>query len=93
MTLKRIKRITSYVGHARFLSECDDADWGWIPAQKDIPSPYASQSQWDVYGWNGKPVLVRETAHKQYDVFEVPEQMIRTLHDEQESNYLQGLGV
>ena len=94
--LKRVKRINSHAGHARFLSECAEEELGWIPRQQDIPSPYAYSLEWSVYDWNGTPVIVRETSHKQYDVFEVPQQMICTydpLLAEQETNYLRGLGV
>lgn len=94
--LKRIKRIPSYTGHARFLAECSEEPAGWIPHQTDIPSPYAYSPEWVVYEWQGRYVTIRETAHRQFDVFEVPEQMLRTtdpLLAEQESNYLRGLGV
>ena len=94
--LKRIKRIRSHAGHARFLAECAEEAMGWIPRQEDIPSPYAYSPEWPVEDWNGKPVVIRETSHRCYDVFLVPEQMVRN-HDpieaEQESNYLRGLGI
>ena len=94
--LKRIKRIRSHTGHARFLAECAEEPMGWIPCQPDIPSPYAYSQEWTVWEWQGRAVMIRETSHRCFDVFEVPEQMVRNddpLRTEQESNYLRGLGV
>ena len=65
---KRIKRIRSHTGHAQFLSECEDA--GTMPRRNDIPSPYAYSPEWPVYLWRGRRVLIRETSHKCFDVFE-----------------------
>lgn len=78
-TVKRIKVITSHAGHARFLAECDEETpgrgdlviLGYIPRRTDIPSPYAYSPMWTVYRWNGRPVIVRETSHKRYEVFAV----------------------
>ena len=69
--LQRVKRITSHAGYARFLAECEDTPHS-IPRQADIPSPYAYSPAWDVLDYQGKHVVVRETAHKRYDVFVVP---------------------
>lgn len=74
--LKRIKRITSHSGHARFLAECEEEPAGEIPRQYDIPSPYSYAYIWPVYQRMGKLVLIRETAHKQFDVFEVPRSLL-----------------
>lgn len=75
--LKRIKRITSHAGHARFLAECDDEPAGAIPRQADIPSPYAHSPDWLVLRWGDRLVTVRETAHRRFDVFEVPQGMLQ----------------
>jgi hypothetical protein len=81
--LKRIKRITSHTGYCRFLAECEvnGFEVGVIPRQPDIPSPYAYSPEWAVYQWSGKKVVIRETAHRQYDVFEVPAEMVRPASD------------
>ena len=73
--LKRVKRITSHAGYARFLAECEDTSYS-IPRQADIPSPYAYSPEWDVWDYQGKHVIVRETAHKRYDVFMVPDALL-----------------
>lgn len=70
--MKKIRRITSHVGHARFLSEVEYGI-GTIPRQ-DIPSPYDSPDH-IVHIWQGQRIIVVETAHKQYDVFAVPDTM------------------
>jgi hypothetical protein len=80
--LRRIKRIRSHTGHAQFLAQCDlcaDGDClvvGFIPRQRDIESPYAYSPSWSVYRFQGKLVVVVETAHRRYDVFEVPPAML-----------------
>ncbi len=80
--LKRIKRITSHVGVCRFHADCSLEPVGVIQRQADIPSPYAYSPEWAVWAWQGKTVILRETAHKQYDVFEVPAEMIQPDHPE-----------
>ena len=70
-TFKRIKRIRSHAGVYRYLHQCGDA--GTIPLQPDIPSPYAYSSDWLAYrAPTGQRVIIRETSHRCYDVFEVP---------------------
>jgi len=74
--LTKIRRITSYVGLSRFYAECDGgADGvdiiGSIPRQPDIPSPYAYSPTKPVYSYQGKPIVVYETAHKVYDIYAV----------------------
>jgi hypothetical protein len=70
---KRIKRITSHTGHARYLATLDkDAEIvGEIP--RIVSSRYAYSPVHPVYRTrSGKHVFIVETAHKRYDVFEVP---------------------
>ena len=75
--MKRIKRIRSHAGHARFLAEMPESDWfiGEIPWQKDIASPYAYSPTHCVMQWQDKRVIIVETSHKCFDVFELPNQM------------------
>ena len=82
--MRRIKRINSHTGHARFLAETDGPYniVGWIPRQADIPSPYACSPTHGLYNWKGRLVFVVETAHKQYDVFAIPDTMTRYVTDE-----------
>ena len=68
-TVTRIKRIRSHAGHGRFLSLCDEAPVGTIPRQ--ITTPYAYAQTHQVLRWGTKHVVVAETAHKVYDVYEV----------------------
>ena len=78
MPLKRIKRMRSHSAHARYLHQTDVI--GEIPAQADIPSPYAYSQRWFVYLYSGstppKNVIIRETSHRCFDVFEIPAAMI-----------------
>lgn len=73
ITLTRIKVITSYAAHARWLAEMPETDWnvGTIPRQLQIPSPYAYSPMHPVSRWNGQHVIVVETRHKRYEVFRV----------------------
>ena len=78
MEFKKLKRITSHAGYARFLQEVQGAEHneyapaGYIPRVMSIPSPYASSPTDNVWTWNGKNIIIRETSHKVYEVFEVP---------------------
>lgn len=69
--MKKIKTITSYAGNARFFAELAEEPIGFIPKQKQIPSPYAYSPTHTVYDWNGQPVIQVETKHKYYEVFNV----------------------
>lgn len=71
--MKRIKRIKSHIGYSRFLVDCCEDDGRYIDRQPNIPSPYSFSSEWEVYRYEGKDVIVRETSHKVYDVFLVPD--------------------
>ena len=72
---KRIKRINSHTGHARYLAEEAVEDIGEIP-RTNIPSPYAySPTHLVSRTTDGKRVIIVETAHKQYDVYEIPADM------------------
>ena len=73
--MNRIKRISSHTGYARWLAETSKKPIGRIARQADIPSPYSYSPDHAVYLWNGKRVISVETAHKRYDVFELPADM------------------
>jgi hypothetical protein len=70
---KRIKRITSHAGHARYLAFLEETNLT-IPRLAAVPSPYSFGPTHLVYkDEQGRNVFISETAHKQYDVFLVPE--------------------
>lgn len=67
---RRIKRITSYAGHSRYLATISEPV-GAIPRDRTIPSPYAYASTHLVFrDERGRLVFIVETKHKTYDVFE-----------------------
>jgi len=69
---KRIKRITSHVGLSRYYATVADTNHH-IDRVTSIPSPYASGPDHIVYrDSQERLVFVVETAHKTYDVFQVP---------------------
>lgn len=68
--MMRIKKINSHVGKARYLAECSDDPIGFIPRQKDIPSPYVYSQTHVVWRHeNGRQIFIVETSHKKYEVF------------------------
>jgi hypothetical protein len=77
MKLHRMKIITSHTGKARYLAECEEEPIGFIDRREDIPSPYAYSPAWTVWRHGGLPVVIVETAHKRYEVFLVPLEMIK----------------
>ena len=81
-TLQRIQRMTSHSGHARCLAECDDTPY-CIARQADIPSPFAYSPTWNVYWYREQYVIIRETAHKRYDVFSVPNHLLQPKEDDE----------
>jgi hypothetical protein len=78
-TVKRIKVVRGYQGLANFHAEVDqipngDGDLlilGTIPRRPEIPSPYAYAPEHQVMRWNAKPIIIVETGHRRFEVFEV----------------------
>jgi hypothetical protein len=71
MDIKRIKRINSHVGLSRYLDTTRDTNQV-TPRVREIPSPYAYSPTHTVYqDTEDRLVIVVETAHKRYDVFDV----------------------
>jgi hypothetical protein len=78
-TVKRIKRITSHVGLSRYMASLDTTMWV-TPRIAAIPSPYAyspthivyreNYENKGMYGSFSRNVIIVETKHKQYDVFD-----------------------
>jgi hypothetical protein len=95
--MTRIKRITSHAGYGRYLANEIMSDEngaaiiaGYIPRQKDIPSPYAYSPTHIVWlDVHGRTVIIVETKHKTYDVFGVPSEMIHAQEESAQNLYLQ----
>lgn len=69
MNFKRILRIRSHAGHARYLADIDFAAGGEIPRQ-DIPSPYCYSPTHTLHrDERGRLVFIVETSHRCFDVF------------------------
>ena len=66
--MKRVKRIRSHAGHARFLAECSETG-RTVPSS--VRSPYHFTDRVAVYRYRGLDVIVVETAHRRFDVFAV----------------------
>jgi len=76
--MNRIRRITSHVGVSRYMDTLEDIGFV-IPRQAEIPSPYAYSPDHRVYRDDrSRLVFIVETAHKRYDVFEVPSNVTLT---------------
>jgi len=82
--MQRIKTITSYTALAVFLREASDAPLGYLARAQvaDIPSPYAYSPSCSILDWEGRAVVIFETAHKRWEVYEVPPAMHRFKTDE-----------
>jgi hypothetical protein len=70
--LRRVKVLTGYAAHARFLAETTDMERAYVvPTCPDVPSPYAFSATKSVMAWKGYAVVVYETRHRRYEVFAV----------------------
>ena len=67
--LKRIKVLIGYSAHARFCALLADEWIGEI--RRTIGQPYVSSPSHAVYSLEGRPVVIAETKHRRYEVFEV----------------------
>lgn len=74
---KRLRVLSGYAAHARFNAECSLDFIGEIPREFQIPSPYAYSPVHVVSTWipRNVPVIVVETKHRRYEVFEVTGQI------------------
>lgn len=71
--MKRLRVLTGYAAHARFNAEIAESDFyayeiARIPS---IPSPYAYSPTHTVSLWRGVPIIIVETKHRRYEVFDV----------------------
>lgn len=72
MKIERIKVLDSHAAYARFLSHVSEDPVGEIPRQANIPSPYAFSSVHPLWQMeDGRKVIIVETRHRHYEVFEV----------------------
>ena len=74
--MKRLKVVTGYAAQARFYRDVGK-QLGYIPRQKQIPSPYCYSPTHLVYLWKGKAIIIVETRHRRNEIFEVPTEMIK----------------
>lgn len=82
--MKRIKVLNGYTAHARFLVDVCVGRVGWI-ARKRLPvkTPYSFGPSCAVMKHSDKgPVVIAETAHRRYEVWAIPAEIIRAT-DEQ----------
>lgn len=91
MIPKRIKRIRSYTGHARFLMDCAEETTHWLARVQleEIPSPYTYSPSVPILRHIGSDdaaalgdVVIFETSHRCYDVFRVPPYLLQFPTDE-----------
>lgn len=73
----RVKTITGYSALARFNAALSDDFIGQIPRESQIPSPYTYSPIHVVSTWLSMdmPVIIVETKHRRYEVFEVTGQI------------------
>jgi hypothetical protein len=87
--MQRIKTINSHVGLARWLSEVAEAPIGFLARVQTEPikSPYAYSPSVQILDWNGRSVIYFETAHKRYEIFEVPANLLRFATDQEATDW------
>ena len=73
--MERIKIIRSHKGYARWLADVAEEPLGYIPKQ-NIPSPYYYGPVHTVYCWQNQQVIAVETAHRIYEIFAVPAEIV-----------------
>lgn len=88
--MKRIKTITSHAGYARFLELCLSAGRGFV-ARRHVPAN-------DRYSYgptkavlemkDGRLVIIVETSHKHYEVWQVPQSLVRQTESEAAEEHL-----
>lgn len=81
------KTLRSHTTYFQFLQEVPgfgNSPIGYIPREKSIPSPYAYSPTDFVYVWNGLRVIIRETAQRKYQAFEIPAD-IRVYNQEEDA--------
>ena len=83
--LVRVRVLYGYAAHARFLAETDDAaPLRWI--KRAINEPYAFGPTHGVYDWGGRPVIIVETRHRRYEVYEIVDGPIFNTEEEAETD-------
>ena len=75
--LPLLKTVTGYAAHARLLAELDqDDELTGLPdyvrdiPRQEIPSPYAYSATHNVYRHKGREVIIVETEHRKYRMFD-----------------------
>lgn len=78
-SLHRVATLRGYSAHARWNAQVRERDGGYLARcqVEDIPSPYRYSPVVIVLEWNGQDVVCFETAHRRYEVFEVPTNLMR----------------
>lgn len=66
---KRIRVLNGYAAHARFCGECESDFAGHIPAFTQ--GAYSYSPSMAVRTWGTKRVVIVETRHRRYEVFDV----------------------
>lgn len=70
--LKRLKRMRTHTAYGNWLGEAKEDGLIARRQVKEIPSPYSYSPVVTVYKWRGVDCVAFETAHRTYDVFELP---------------------
>lgn len=68
--MKKIKTIRGYTALARFLA---NAEMTTEETTCPFKSPYAHSLTHPVYNHQGRKIIILETAHIKYDVYELPQ--------------------
>ncbi len=68
-TLRKVQTLRGYTSLSRFMAALSEEPVTEIPRQ--IATPYVYSPTHPVFGWGDRRVIIAETAHLRYEVYEV----------------------
>jgi hypothetical protein len=86
--MTKLKTLTGYQALYCWYRETSDEPIGYIVRQTNIPSPYAYSPTHNVHDWNGKKVIVVETKHRHYEVYDIGDEHVYTTEEEATQVYI-----
>ena len=88
-SLERLRTMRSHQAHANIIAEMSKEPIGYLARcqVEDIPSPYAYSPTVLIWDWNGRPVVIFETAHRRFEVFAVHPELLRFATDDEATEW------
>jgi hypothetical protein len=83
--MRKIKTLTSYAAHCRFLAECGNQNFWMARRLLPVVTPYFYSPTKAVMQWQGKLVTIAETIHRRFEVWEIPKEIVHYTENAAES--------